>query len=253
MRVPHSVCLFLTGVVFAALLTPEATVAQGFSWPDKPENVQVLPDTIGPEMLSRTMRGMTSALGVRCQYCHVGEAGMSLAEFDFAADDKGTKKTAREMLRMVRYINTEVIGNLADVSGAVVTCFTCHQGQTTPPPQLHTYLLGVISEDGVGTALERYDLLHSQHYGTGVYNFGPRTFTRVADRLLKDEMPDDALVILNRGAEEHPDDFLIQFYTAQSFLAKEDTVLARIYLEKAITRNPEAGWLRNELSALPSH
>lgn len=30
------------------------------------------------------MRNITGALGVRCQFCHVGEEGMPLERFDFA-------------------------------------------------------------------------------------------------------------------------------------------------------------------------
>ena len=51
------------------------------------------------------MRNFTSALGVRCQFCHVGQEGQPLAPFDFASDQKRNKLVARQMLRMVAEIN----------------------------------------------------------------------------------------------------------------------------------------------------
>ena len=51
------------------------------------------------------MRGFSRALGVRCQYCHVGEEGQPLSEFDFASDDNPNKDRAREMLRMLGTVN----------------------------------------------------------------------------------------------------------------------------------------------------
>ena len=44
------------------------------------------------------MRGLTRALGVKCNYCHVeeGQGGRN----DFATDDKRPEKTARVMMTM---------------------------------------------------------------------------------------------------------------------------------------------------------
>ena len=235
------------------ILSPASSLAQRWSWPENPENLQVLGDTVSVATLSRTMRGFTSALGVRCEHCHVGEAGMPLSEFEFPADDKRTKRVARDMIRMVQMINRDVIANIEEPSGVEVACFTCHKGQSTPPPQLHTHLIEVVSEDGIEAAMVRLDELREEFYGTGVYDFGPRTFTRVADRLLEDDMADEAITVLAVGADEHPDDFLIQFYTSQAYLAIEDTTVARIYMEKAITLNPQAGFLRGRLNALSTH
>ena len=158
-----------------------------------PQNLKVLPEGINPTALGNTMKGFALGLGMRCETCHVGEAGMSLSDFDFPADDKRTKGVAREMLRMVQMINRDVIANIEEPSGAQVTCFTCHNGQLTPPPQLHTHLIEIVSEDGIEAAMIRYDELRAEFYGTGVYNFGPRTFTRVADRLIEDDMADEAI------------------------------------------------------------
>ena len=248
-----SIKILFVAAVGGLMFLPAESTAQGWSWPENPENLKVLGDTVSVATLSSTMRGFTSALGVRCQHCHVGEAGIPLSEFDFPSDDKRTKRVARDMFRMMQMINNDVIANIEDPSGAKVTCFTCHKGQSTPPPPMHIHLAEVISEDGIDAGMTRYTELHDEFFGMGVYDFGPRTFTRVADALLEDDMHDEALTILARGAKDHPDDSLIQFYTSQAYLAKEDSTLARIYLEKAVTLNPGAGFLRGKLRAVAAH
>lgn len=106
-----------------------------WTWPENPENLQVLPADIGAFGLSQVMRSFTRALGVRCQHCHVGTEEMSLAEFDFVSDANDHKSVAREMMRMTWAINNDLLANLEglhDHEGMRVTCYTCHRGSTTP-------------------------------------------------------------------------------------------------------------------------
>jgi hypothetical protein len=80
------------------------------------------------------MRSFTWALDVRCEHCHVGE-GNDLSKFDFAADTKPTKLTARKMLQMTTAINGELlagVGEPAPAGAPKVTCYTCHRGSTKP-------------------------------------------------------------------------------------------------------------------------
>ena len=115
-----------------ASLAPTDTT---WTWPDNPENLQVLPADIGPFELSQVMRSFTKALGVRCQHCHVGTEEMSLSEFDFVSDANEHKNIAREMMRMVRTINNELLAGIEgphEAEGIRVTCYTCHRGGVTP-------------------------------------------------------------------------------------------------------------------------
>ncbi len=82
------------------------------------KNITVLKGT--PEdRFDPTMRFFGAALGVRCQYCHVGG--------DFASDMKPQKATARKMVSMMQEINK------ANFNGrTVVTCYTCHAGHIEP-------------------------------------------------------------------------------------------------------------------------
>src|SRR5579875_2431196 len=93
----------LTAAAATGLGAPTAARAQGQGpGPQKFQNLQFFPKDIPRDTLLMIMRGFTDALGVRCQYCHVSEAGANGQErFNFASDDKETKKKARFMLHMV--------------------------------------------------------------------------------------------------------------------------------------------------------
>ena len=78
--------------------------AEEFRWPEEPENLKVLPAEVKGARLGGVMRGFASALGVRCEHCHVGE-GPDLAKFDFPSDEKAAKRKARVMFKMVQQIN----------------------------------------------------------------------------------------------------------------------------------------------------
>jgi hypothetical protein len=102
--------------------------------PDKFANLQIFPKDTTPGVVINAMKGFTRALGVRCQFCHVGEEGLPLEKFDFVADTKPEKQTARMMIRMVGEINGQITKAMPDApaKGHQVTCFTCHRGAQHP-------------------------------------------------------------------------------------------------------------------------
>jgi photosynthetic reaction center cytochrome c subunit len=78
------------------------------------KNVEVLSDVPADQLIA-SMRYITFALGVRCEYCHL--------EGHFDSDEKPAKKRARGMMKMMFAIdNTYFSGHRA------VTCYTCHRG-----------------------------------------------------------------------------------------------------------------------------
>src|SRR5947208_16912104 len=91
----------------AALTASAALSAQapGHFPPDSLINVKVIPKSTPVMQVVGMMRNFTGALGVRCPFCHVGQEGQPLGQFDFAKDEKRTKLTARQMMRMVEEIN----------------------------------------------------------------------------------------------------------------------------------------------------
>src|SRR3990172_11429381 len=76
--------------------------------PEKFENLQFFPKDVERRALIDRMRDFSGALGVRCEFCHVGEGGPELKNMDFPSDDKETKRTARRMLVMVAAIEKEI-------------------------------------------------------------------------------------------------------------------------------------------------
>ncbi|HYH86394.1 MAG TPA: c-type cytochrome [Pyrinomonadaceae bacterium] len=88
------------------------------------KNIQVLKGVPAGRLLSIMERGYTRALGVRCNHCHVpGE---------WEKDDKETKLTARDMVRMNATINAELKKIKTLVDNPTVNCSTCHRGQPKP-------------------------------------------------------------------------------------------------------------------------
>ncbi|HUR81992.1 MAG TPA: c-type cytochrome, partial [Thermoanaerobaculia bacterium] len=90
---------------------------------DAPKNVQILAGET-PLQLQRNMNLMRAALGVHCDYCHVNSEEKG---WNFALDEKATKRRAREMIKMVMDINGKHFGGQP-----VVTCNTCHNGNRRP-------------------------------------------------------------------------------------------------------------------------
>lgn len=126
----------IVGLVVAGTLVSANAVllAQEKSPPSKYVNLQVFPKDTSPEVLTAAMKNFTRALGVRCPYCHVGEEGMPLEKFDFAADTVPNKQVARMMMRMSGEINGQITKSLPDAAakGMQVTCWTCHRGSAHP-------------------------------------------------------------------------------------------------------------------------
>jgi len=128
-------------LMFVAILTFVFAIVQSgttaVAGQQAPTNLMVLPKDMTRQQVTQVMRGFTRALGVRCQYCHVGE-GNDLSTFDFASDAKPTKEIARTMLTMVEEINTKFLAGIGEPAapGAApapkLTCYTCHRGATRP-------------------------------------------------------------------------------------------------------------------------
>ncbi len=91
------------------------------------KNITALKGTPADQLVP-SMQFISSSLGVQCGFCHV--------EGKPEADDKGAKRTARQMMAMTGAINKDSFrGNLQ------VTCYSCHRGSARPvntPPVLES-------------------------------------------------------------------------------------------------------------------
>ena len=122
--------------VFAMSALPAGAAAQQSPF-KPPSNLQVMPKDSKIADIVPMMRDFTSALGVRCQFCHsyAGSDPNDLRNFDFALDSVPAKGTARTMMRMAATINGDLlkgVGTPPADGKAKVTCYTCHRGERTP-------------------------------------------------------------------------------------------------------------------------
>ena len=95
---PLNLATAALALAFAFWATPSR--AQGRE-DEKPTNLKILPADISREDLRAVMGGFSSALGVRCDHCHVVDG----QKRDFASDEKEHKRAARGMMLLTKSIN----------------------------------------------------------------------------------------------------------------------------------------------------
>lgn len=87
------------------------------------KNIQVLKG-IPVDQFMGTMGFFSASTGLNCTDCHTDESG---GDWNKYADDNALKRQARRMVLMMNAINTANFGGRP-----VVTCFTCHRGNSRP-------------------------------------------------------------------------------------------------------------------------
>jgi photosynthetic reaction center cytochrome c subunit len=98
----------------ASGVIPQAAAAGEKAAKDQFKNLKVLGDISANELFP-AMRYITSALGVRCEYCHDTK--------NYASDDKAPKDRARGMMTMMFALDNNTFHG-----HRLVTCYTCHRG-----------------------------------------------------------------------------------------------------------------------------
>jgi hypothetical protein len=192
--------------------TPGAAQGAQAGHADRPQNLQVLPDTMSREAVIAVMRNFTTSLGVRCNYCHVPYAGAPPDSLNFASDDKETKDVARGMMRMVQSINGDLLPRIPELGDdrMRVGCMTCHRG--APRPLMLEDTLGTVARTlGADSAVAVYGRLRTQYYGRGTYDFGERSLTTLATRLAAEGRRAEARRILELNAEQFPNSAGVAF------------------------------------------
>lgn len=98
------------------------------------KNLQILPKDITKQQMDSVMHHFNEALSVRCNFCHVRND--STKQFDFASDEMGHKRKARDMMKLTDKINDDYFdvtgGQRTITTQLMVTCYTCHHGSTDP-------------------------------------------------------------------------------------------------------------------------
>ena len=90
------------------------------------ENIEILKGMPASRVLPIMQTAFNKSLGVRCNHCH--EFGK------WASEAKPAKQITREMWKMTRQINTELLKNIPNLQNeqASINCTTCHRGEAIP-------------------------------------------------------------------------------------------------------------------------
>lgn len=238
-------------LVLLLLALPSLAAAQvaGKFPPDSLINVQVIPKGTPVMQVVGQMRNITGALGVRCPFCHVGQEGQPLSEFNFASDEKPTKVTARQMMRMVEEVNRrlDTIPNHS-MPHVEVTCRTCHRGVERPIP-LSTLVIQATLAGGADSGLGLYRGLREKYYGRDAYDFGENSLNIAAFRVAREQQYDAALALLSYNAGLFPNSSGMSVFRGNIQLMRGDTTAAAAAYREAIkqdsTNNEARGRLKD--------
>ena len=246
---PRSALVAIGLAALPALLTAQAP---GRWPPDSLVNTKVIPRNTPVIQVVGMMRNFTFALGVRCQFCHVGEEGMPLERFDFAKDEKRTKLVARQMMLMVQEINRR-LDTLPEHEHAgsplQVTCTTCHRGVSRPVP-LETLIQTTATAAGADSATRLYRALRERYYGRGSYDFGEPTLSIAAFRLGREGRFDEAFALLRLNEELFPNSSAMSVFRGNINLMRGDTTAAAIAFREAVRRDSTNEEAKGRLRAI---
>ena len=240
----------LGALALLLVAAPVSGQAPGKFPPDSLVNLRVIPKSTPVIEVVGMMRNMTGALGVRCQFCHVGEEGQPLERFDFASDQKRAKVVARQMMLMVREINAR-LDTLPERSTPLlqVTCATCHRGTSRPVP-LFTLMLETSQAAGADSAIRVYRALRQRYYGRDAFDFGEPSLNIAAFRLGQAKRFEEAFALLRLNEEFFPVSSGMYVFRGNINLMRGDTTAAETAFREAIRRDSTNNEARGRLRAI---
>jgi hypothetical protein len=240
--------VFLTGSV-ALAQAPAGGGQRAGGPPPPPSNLQVMAKDSTREQVLATMQAFTQSLGVQCNYCHVqeGRGGRN----DMAADEKPTKKAAREMMLLARDINAKLPAAVSKASDATtrVGCATCHRGVAIPK-QITDIMTEASAAGGAAAGVAKFKELREKFYGGQSYDFSEGAFIAMAQRANAATKYDDALTYLQANLEYYPKSARTYSAIAQMKNAKGDKAGAIQALEKAVELDPNNQQAKTQLQQL---
>lgn len=213
-------------------------------------NLQYFPKNTSREELVGIMRGFSFSLNVRCEYCHAGKDSPNLSDMNFASDEKETKRTARNMLRMVDAINHDYIQKLGRQEPSQVSCVTCHHGLKVPTT-MNALLSEILEKKGIPAAIARYRELRKQSYGEGQYDFGETPLNQLTETLLKQHKTKEAAAIMELNVEVNtPPSMWSYNLLAMAHKANNEAEKAKADFQKILELNPQDTFARKQLAEL---
>lgn len=236
------------GLLLALLVVapPEVQARQ-----EAPVNLQYFPADMSRGEVVQIMRQFSFALGVRCQYCHVGGDGRSFEGVVFESDEDPDKVKARFMLRMVETLNESMLPLMAqrDEPVSEITCKTCHRG-LAKPALLTEVLRATMDAEGADAAVAEYHDLRETAGMAGRFDFGEWEVNTLADRLTAEERYEDAIAIYELNLEFYPESVSILFSLGGLYERIDDTEAALGYYERVLELMPGNTQAQGRIDAL---
>lgn len=219
--------------------------------PDKYTNLQVLPKDISRTELIEIMRSFSFALGVRCQYCHVGGDGRSFEGVEFDKDDDPHKRQARFMMQMVETLNEKTLAKMPDRDDppVVMECKTCHRGRPKPLLLIQELRLA-LDAGGIDSTLSHLRGLRKDFDNTGAYDFGEWETNQFAERLAREGRTADAVAVYELNAEYFPESASIALNLAQLYEEQGDSATAIRHYKHVLELAPRNKRAKERLEAL---
>jgi tetratricopeptide (TPR) repeat protein len=220
---------------------------------DKPVNLKVLPSNISENELRQLMDSYSTALGVHCNFCHGNPNDKGIGKTDFGADANPKKNVAREMIKLVNGINTNMLQGARALDAGIgsVSCVSCHHGSASID-LLEDVLFRTYKKKGLDSTISRYNNLKKQYYGSFTYDFSNRALLSFASKVNETGNFDDAITIGKKNCELFPDYtwsfvFIADIYSKNG---KKDEAVKNY--EKAIQLDPNNRYASQQLRKLQS-
>lgn len=240
------------GLVLAALLAATAVVVPvALAAQEAPLNLQYFDEGTSRDSVVEVMRQFSFALGVRCQYCHIGGDGVSFEGVVFESDEDPDKRKARYMLEMVDELNQTLLAAMPDRDdpASMISCKTCHRG-APKPALLSDMVLAALDAGGAEAAVSRYRDLRENESLAGRYDFGEWETNTLAERLTGEGRFSDAITIYELNLEFFPESVAILASLGQLHERIEDVESAMGYYERILELRPGDRRAQSRLDAL---
>jgi hypothetical protein len=206
--VPHAprrrvICIALMAAGAGLMAATSQANAQ---LPKSPQNLQVLPKELSTSAVFTIMLDMAGALGVTCGSCHPGGDNPTWDSTNFTGDVKPMKATAREMFRLTKRLNDELLPATVrnGVAPVPVTCATCHRGASRPVAITDT-IFTVFQTQGADSAIAEYRRIREQYAGRMTFDLTDYPFRVVVSRVIQAGRVPDAIKLLEFGKTVFPD------------------------------------------------
>ena len=233
----------VASVLAFLILGPLGAPSVAAQIPESFENLQVLDPDISRGELVGVMRTIAGGLGVRCNFCHVGEDPSDFTGYDWATDERDVKVVARRMMEMVARINEEHLPAAGRGGGMEVSCVTCHSGVRIPI-QIGDLFLQTLETDGVEAAVTEYRQLRDEYYGRAAYDFGQGPLNAAAETLARRGDLSDALSVIRVNVEYNEGEPFPHALEAQILMQMGDREGAVAAMERAVELDPDSQQFR---------